>query len=323
MSSNVRPYETTMDIKTLINETWDSISVAVDELSEAVEYWMFREDQTEIKADTPHAHDEFIDWDDPVEAENVMRSIDFNSHARNYIETHLSDLVREQEELISSYQYDLTRLSECVSSCKLAASQCNSELLKEGLHTAEELNEEYKLSLDELLGDLSDLTSTLAVNYGRLIYIPKKPEIIILELVVPINQDLVQKIRKQPSILYSISPRDFEELIAELFERRGFKVQLTKQTRDGGKDIIAFHEMMGITSKYIIECKKYAKHRKVTLELVQRLFGVKLSEGANKAILVTTSSYTKDAISFGRNHIWDLALKDYRDIMSWIGSGWV
>ena len=75
---------------------------------------------------------------------------------------------------------------------------------------------------------------------------------------------------------------------------------------------------MDIPIKYIIECKKYSKQRKVSIAFVQRLLGVKIANSANKAILVTTSSFTKDALLFSKNHIWDIELKDYNDIVSWL-----
>lgn len=39
--------------------------------------------------------------------------------------------------------------------------------------------------------------------------------------------------------LYSLSSREFEELVAELFFKQGFNVEIKLETRDGGCDIIA------------------------------------------------------------------------------------
>jgi HJR/Mrr/RecB family endonuclease len=35
-----------------------------------------------------------------------------------------------------------------------------------------------------------------------------------------------------------LTPRQFEEFVAEIFEEEGFRVELTQQTRDDDKDII-------------------------------------------------------------------------------------
>jgi HJR/Mrr/RecB family endonuclease len=118
--------------------------------------------------------------------------------------------------------------------------------------------------------------------------------------------------------MLSLPSRAFEELVAELFAARGFDVELTSATRDGGRDIIAVHETMGLRSRYLIECKRYAPQNRVGLAIVQRLFGVKMAENANKAIIATTSNFTRDAKSFAAQRVWDLDLKAYNDILQWV-----
>jgi len=54
------------------------------------------------------------------------------------------------------------------------------------------------------------------------------------------------------------------------------------------------------------------------VDLVRQLFGVKTMLQENKAILVTTSSFTREAIQLAKAHLWDLELKDHKDVMSWI-----
>ena len=135
--------------------------------------------------------------------------------------------------------------------------------------------------------------------------------------------DLIHEISKKPGILYQIKPRQFEELIAHIFSQNGFKVELTKQTRDGGRDIIALRSDLGIKSKYIIECKRYAANNRIPVELVRALYGVQVQEGANKAILATTSKFTRDAHSFVKatnTTEWSIELKDFNDIYEWIKS---
>lgn len=160
--------------------------------------------------------------------------------------------------------------------------------------------------------------SILAVQESKLIYIPKQNLIYIPKLIIEVQQDLIRKIAQQPNLIFSIPPRKFEEIIAELFSKRGYAIELTKATRDGGRDIIAIFDHMHVRTKYIIECKRYASNNKVSLGIVQRLLGVKIADCANKAILATTSTFTKEARFFANNHIWDLDLKDYDDILSWI-----
>ena len=105
--------------------------------------------------------------------------------------------------------------------------------------------------------------------------------------------------------------------------QHGFTVELTKQTRDGGKDIIAIKSELGIKSKYIIECKRYAASNPVGVGLVRALFATQTLEGANKSVLATISRFTPAAHSFAKatNNIeWSMDLKDFNDIYEWIKS---
>jgi restriction system protein len=98
----------------------------------------------------------------------------------------------------------------------------------------------------------------------------------------------MQYFRQHPNELYKLDPRNFEELVAELFQGFGFDVELTAQTRDQGRDVIAIaHKPANI--RFLIECKRYAAERAVGIAPVQRLLGVVTSEQATKGILVTTA----------------------------------
>ena len=117
-------------------------------------------------------------------------------------------------------------------------------------------------------------------------------------------QDIIFEIQGNPELIRDITHREFEELIAELFKEKGFEVELTKRTRDGGKDIIAIStdiiaisiDKLGTRLKYFIECKHYSETNKITVDLVRQLHGVKnIKDGPNKVIFVTTSSFTSDA----------------------------
>ena len=169
-----------------------------------------------------------------------------------------------------------------------------------------------------LIDEVKNNYNIINIQDAELIYKLQNDDIFVPEIIIPAQEKLINLAKNNPSILYSITPRAFEELVAEIFDRQGFDVELTKATRDGGKDIVAIQSSMGIKLKYIVECKRYARDNKVTLDIVQRLYGVKMAENANKAILVTTSSYTKDANKFASQHCWDLSLKDKGDLLSWL-----
>ena len=152
------------------------------------------------------------------------------------------------------------------------------------------------------------------------LYIPKE-NIIVTNLNESITT-LVSQIVVNPELLYKISSRQFEELIANIFSKHNFQVELTSQTRDGGRDIIAIKtDELDVRSKYIIECKRYSRNRPVRVDLVRNLYGVQQQEGANKSVLATTSYFTPDAKKFAETTNtteWAMDLKNYNDILSWI-----
>jgi HJR/Mrr/RecB family endonuclease len=127
-----------------------------------------------------------------------------------------------------------------------------------------------------------------------------------------------EAIQKDPNSIHNIDPFLFESIMAEVFRGLGYDVELTQRSRDGGVDIFALKSLHGIDLKFIIEIKRYAKKRKIDISLVHRLLGVKDHHKATKAILATTSSFTKPALKFQRDHRWELELKNKEELMEWI-----
>jgi restriction system protein len=95
---------------------------------------------------------------------------------------------------------------------------------------------------------------------------------------------------------------DFENLIRELFEKEfsknGGEVKITQASRDGGVDAVAFDPDPIRGGKIIIQAKRYTNV--VGVSAVRDLFGTVHNEGANKGILVTTSTYGPDAYEFAK-----------------------
>jgi restriction system protein len=112
-----------------------------------------------------------------------------------------------------------------------------------------------------------------------------------------------------------MTPLDFEALMAEVFAGLGYAVEQTKRTRDGGIDILAVKNVDDVSLRFLIECK-----RQVGVSLVRELFGIKHHLGASKAIIATTSDFTKPAVEFAQAHRWELELKNRDGIVQWINS---
>jgi len=133
-----------------------------------------------------------------------------------------------------------------------------------------------------------------------------------------VNDELLRYLAKHPELLREVQPRKFEEIVAALLENQGFEVELTKQTRDGGVDIFAAQNTALGSHLYVIECKRYASHQKVGVELVQRLHGVALAKRATMGILATTSTFSKDAIDFASPLRYSLSLRDFNAMKDWL-----
>lgn len=126
----------------------------------------------------------------------------------------------------------------------------------------------------------------------------------------------INKIIQNQDAVYDISPREFEELVAELFRQQGFDVELTPATRDGGCDIIASKTMGSLPFMLIIECKKYSLQNPVGVSLVRSLLGVQSDRKANKAVLVTSSRFTKSAKEFADRQQHLISLIDINDLLA-------
>ena len=134
------------------------------------------------------------------------------------------------------------------------------------------------------------------------------------------NEEVLRYVERKPERIQSLSPREFEKLILEILRHYGFDVELTRHTKDGGRDIIGCTtDGLGIPTRYIVECKKYSPSNRVGVVPVRALYGVKKSENVDHAILATTSTFTKGAWEFAsRPEVWNLHLKDYQEIQQWI-----
>jgi HJR/Mrr/RecB family endonuclease len=98
----------------------------------------------------------------------------------------------------------------------------------------------------------------------------------------------------------------------------GWDVELTKQTRDGGADILAYLNTDVGRILCIVEAKHYKAENKIGIDLVRALYGVLCDREANCAMMVTSSTFTSDAKQFQQRHQYTLSLRDYSDVVSWI-----
>ena len=157
---------------------------------------------------------------------------------------------------------------------------------------------------------------------GSIVPVWKEPLIVppaTIEVVRFVDQKLLERLKNNPQGLYGISPRQFEEVVAELFRDKGWTVELTKQTRDGGADIIAVRSDMGSHLKMLIEAKRFGHDKTIGVGIVRQLYAVRQMHHASKAMLATTSHFSPDVYKqFDSVMPWELELKDFKDILEWL-----
>jgi hypothetical protein len=130
---------------------------------------------------------------------------------------------------------------------------------------------------------------------------------------------LIYEFKKHPELIRSISPFQFEEVVARLLRQKGYDVQVTPKVGDGGKDILA-RFLTPTKDKVLcyVECKKYDLENPVGVGVVRSLYGTVMSDRVNMGMLVTSSIYTKGAINFQQLHSSQILLKDFNDLKIWI-----
>jgi RNA recognition motif-containing protein len=149
--------------------------------------------------------------------------------------------------------------------------------------------------------------------------IPEPPSPII-DISKYISLELIELLKIRPSFIYEISSRKFEELIAELVESFGYKIELTKQTRDGGKDIIAT-KIGEKNESFYIECKRNSPNNLISVDIVREFHSVLVLDKINKGILATSSYFTSDSKKLIEriNHTGlNVDLKDFNGVFNWI-----
>lgn len=156
------------------------------------------------------------------------------------------------------------------------------------------------------------------INFDSDIILPKKdlilPSTEMLTDISIVNDKLLSQAKRNPNIIHKFTPHEFELFICEVLNKQGYNVKLTKQTRDGGKDLIVVqHDFLGEFCIYV-ECKRYNKSHPVNVSIVRELYGIINADDVTAGMLITTSYFTKDAKEFTEKIKHRMSLKDFNDL---------
>jgi restriction system protein len=141
----------------------------------------------------------------------------------------------------------------------------------------------------ESLACLEHLKGRISLNY------PDSPPITPLAI---IGTTFSAGNSDQSKNLIEMAPYEFEHLVAELFDKMGFRTQVTPPTRDGGIDVIAEDLRPIVGGEIFIQVKRYTH----TVPIVEvRALDSLVNKKAIKGILVTTSHFGPESYKFAQD----------------------
>ncbi|MBC7086373.1 MAG: restriction endonuclease [Methanomethylovorans sp.] len=100
------------------------------------------------------------------------------------------------------------------------------------------------------------------------------------------NKWTIEKLRE-------LHPCEFEELVGNLFSRMGYRAEVTPYSKDNGVDIIISIEKFGLSHTWIVQTKRYIEP--VSVKEVREYSSLRYRDNVDGVIIVTTSSFTKEA----------------------------
>ena len=132
-----------------------------------------------------------------------------------------------------------------------------------------------------------------------------------------VYEELYSHFAGRPDDLHRLSWREFEMLLARIFQTQGFETELGPGSGDGGVDIRLLQRDPLGDLLTLVQAKKYAPNRKIGLEAVAALHGVADVEGANRTLFVTTSAYLPVAHGFAGRTSGSMQLSATQDVVMW------
>ena len=130
---------------------------------------------------------------------------------------------------------------------------------------------------------------------------------------------LLSYLDKNPNDVFSLAPRQFEELVAELLRKSGYEVRLGAGSRDGGVDIRALRATEIGLDLTLVQCKRWdPKVKKVGEPVVKQLYGSLSEQNASHGLIVTTSTFTSTALKFIERVKYRMDGKDFEKLQTWI-----
>ena len=89
-----------------------------------------------------------------------------------------------------------------------------------------------------------------------------------------------------------MTPKEYEQYIASIFQKQGYKTTVTPYSNDWGIDVIAIKGK----EKIAIQAKMYENKRKINRATIMQLYGAMAYQDCTKAVIATDGELLDDAI---------------------------
>lgn len=139
-----------------------------------------------------------------------------------------------------------------------------------------------------------------------------------------ISQSIIDAIASNPEALEDISKVDFEALMAELFARRGFDVDLYRGTKDNGIDFLRVNPDQEDPIIVCVQCKHPdkvgpgGKRHSLPVTTVREIYGVAKAHDLDGCIAITSSTYTSEAKKFADLKPEEISVASAENIIKWV-----
>ena len=146
-------------------------------------------------------------------------------------------------------------------------------------------------------------------------HVPNDPQ-------VYLDQRYIDYLAKNSEEMSKIHWRNFERLTTEFFRRQGYEVDLGVGTKDGGVDVRVWTDQKSKSGPplMLIQCKRYKGV--VGIETVKALWADVHFEGAERGLIATTSSVSRDSKRMCDVRKWPMSFAEAEQVEQWARTMW-
>jgi restriction system protein len=139
---------------------------------------------------------------------------------------------------------------------------------------------------------------------------------------VYLDQRYIDYLAKNSEEMGRIHWRNFERLTTEFFRRQSYEVDLGKGTKDGGVDVRVWTDKDSKSGPplMLIQCKR--QKNVVGIGSVKAFWSDVHFEGAEKGLIATTSSVSRDSKKLCEVRKWPMNFAEAAEIQNWARTMW-